>query len=86
VALEVDGVRAEDYRDMRGPGRQGFRKLLAQLQARADAKGARARAIVRLLFGLALRWAEVVRLDVADVDLPGRGLQVLGKGRPRRCG
>src|SRR5438552_1651316 len=58
-ALDVDGVRAEGYRDTRGPGRDGFRNLLALLRARADAKGARDRAVLRLLYDLGLRRAEV---------------------------
>src|SRR5262249_17896909 len=68
-ALDVDGVRAEKYRDTRGPGRQGFRRLLAALDGRSDAKGRRDRALVRLLFDLGLRRAEAVRLDLEDLDV-----------------
>src|SRR5207302_1465260 len=57
--LDVPGVRSESYRDTRGPGKDGFRKLLAQLERRSDRKGVRDRAILRLLFDLALRRAEV---------------------------
>jgi integrase/recombinase XerC len=80
-ALDVDGVRSEGYRDTRGPGRDGFRQLLAQLQGRADAKGARDRAVLRLLYDLGLRRAEVCRLDRQDLDLGQGSLAVLGKGR-----
>src|SRR5262245_39414133 len=54
-ALDVEGLRSETYRDTRGPGRQGFRRLLAVLEGRADAKGFRDRALLRLLFDLGLR-------------------------------
>src|SRR5262249_4961022 len=63
--LDVDGVRSETYRDTRGPGRQGFRQLLAALEGRQDAKGLRDRALLRLLFDLGLRRAAAVPLDVA---------------------
>src|SRR5262249_56193714 len=69
-ALDVEGLRSETYRDTRGPGRQGFRRLLAVLEGRADAKGLRDRALIRLLFDLGLRRAEAVRLDVGDLGLP----------------
>src|SRR5262249_39346985 len=43
-ALDVDGVRAEPYRDTRGPGSAGFARMLAMLDGRADVKGRRDRA------------------------------------------
>src|SRR3989442_1290212 len=58
--LEVPGLKAEAYRDTRGPGVRGVRRLLRATAARRDAKGARDRAIVRLLFDLGLRRAEIV--------------------------
>jgi integrase/recombinase XerC len=80
-SLEVENVGAEPYRDTRGPGREGFFRLLGELDHRADAKGARDRAAVRLLFDLALRRAEVVGLDLEDLNLERGTLAVLGKGR-----
>ena len=82
--LEVPSVKAEPYRDTRGPGVGGVRGLMSALDARQDAKGCRDRALVRLLYDLALRRAEVVGLDVADVDLEAGTVQVLGKGRTER--
>src|SRR5947209_87175 len=61
--LEVEGPRTEAYRDTRGPGHAGFRKLLEALAGRSDAKAVRDRALLRLLYDLGLRWAEVVGLD-----------------------
>jgi integrase/recombinase XerC len=82
--LEVQNAKAQAYRDTRGPGRDGFRALLAQLAGRADAKARRDRAILRLLYERGLRRGEVVSLDLADVDLETATLQVLGKGRSAR--
>ncbi len=79
--LEVEGLRSEAYRDTRGPGTDGYRRLLAQLDARTDPRSVRDRAVVRLLYDLGLRRAEVCRLDVADYDQGGAALAVLGKGR-----
>ena len=80
-ALEVPGLRSEAYRDTRGPGTEGYRRLLAQLEGKADPRSVRDRAIVRLLYDLGLRRAEVCRLDLADYDQAGAALLVLGKGR-----
>jgi integrase len=41
--------------------------------------------MVRLLYDLALRRGEVVRIDLADVDVAGRRLWVLGKGRREKA-
>jgi integrase/recombinase XerC len=83
-ALEVGGVRLEPYRDTRGPGTDGYRRLLAQLDGRADVRAARDRAMLRLLYDLGLCWAEVCRLDVADYDPAGPALLVQGKGRSEK--
>jgi integrase/recombinase XerC len=83
--LEVEGLRSEPYRDTRGPGTDGYRRLLAQLDGRADARARRDRAVVRLLYDLGLRRAEVCRLDVADYDPAGPAVMVLGKGRAEKA-
>lgn len=82
--LEVANVKSEAYRDTRGPGRTGVRALLDELDERLDAKAVRDRALVRLLYDLALRRGEVVALDVADVDLEAGTVAVVGKGRTER--
>lgn len=83
-SLEVEGVRGEAYRDTRGPGREGFKRLLAQLDGRSDAKAIRDRAFLHLLYDLALRRAEVCALDVWDVDPEARTLAILGKCRTEK--
>ena len=82
--LEVEGIKASTYRDTRGPGIEGFRKMLGFLEPSNDGKAIRNRAILRLLFGMALRRGEVVSLDVTHVDLEGARLSILGKGRTQR--
>jgi integrase/recombinase XerC len=44
----------------------------------------RGRAILELLYAAGMRCAELVALDVSDVDLDGRLVRVLGKGRKER--
>lgn len=83
-ALEVPNEKARAYRDTRGPGREGFLALLAQLRGRDDPKARRDRAMLRLLYDRALRCVEVRRLDLVDVDLEAGVLQVLGKGRRQK--
>jgi integrase/recombinase XerC len=82
--LEIEGVRTEPYRDTRGPGHAGFRKLLEVLAGRSDPKAIRDRAILRLLYDLGLRRAEVVGLDVEDLDLAAGTVAVIGKGRTQK--
>jgi integrase/recombinase XerC len=82
--LEVSNVKSKAYRDTRGPGQDGFRRLLGEVEARRDRKGMRDRAILRLLYDLALRRGEVVGLDLNDVDLEAGKLAVLGKGRTEK--
>ena len=79
--LDVPAVKGEGYRDTRGPGVEGVRRMLDTLAGRQDAKGLRDRLIIRLLYDLALRRAEVVSLTVEDVDLAAGTVAVLGKGR-----
>lgn len=83
-AIDVPGVKATAYRDTRGPGRDGVRRLIARAGRRADRKGLRDAAILRLLHDLGLRRGEAAALDVADVDLEGRAVFVTGKGRSER--
>lgn len=82
--LDVPGPRPTPYRDTRGPGTDGWRRMLAVARERAEGgspKALRDLALVRLLSDLALRRGEAVGLDTADVDIEGRGVQVIGKGK-----
>ena len=81
--LEVPSVRAESYRDTQGPGREAVRGMMARLTASASGsvKARRDLAIIRLLHDVALRRAEVVGLDLADVDLAAGAVFVMRKGK-----
>lgn len=86
-ALDVELLRSEAYRDTRGPGLEGWRAILAAAEAAAaggSPMGLRDLAIVRLLHDRGLRSIEVLRLDLADVDLDARRLAVVGKGKAER--
>jgi integrase/recombinase XerC len=61
----------------------------AQVQALLDMPGdgleaTRGRAILELLYATGIRCAELVSLDVGEVDLGARMVRVLGKGRKER--
>lgn len=84
-SLEVPSPRVEPRRDSRGPDAASWRKLWKAAKARGDGPRARRdRAIVALLYDLALRRAEVVGLDLADLDLARGTIAVVGKGRTER--
>ena len=82
--LEVEGIKSAAYRDTRGPGVDGFRKMLELLEGEPDAKSIRDLTILRLLFGMALRRGEVVSLDFTHLDLEAGRLSIMGKGRTQR--
>lgn len=67
--------------DTAGPGKTGVQILRDESAKRTDPKGLRDRAILHLLSDLALRRAEIVGLDLEDVNLTTGTLRVLGKGR-----
>lgn len=79
--IEIQAPHVERCRDTRGPGRVGFQRILTQLESQSGPAALRDRAMIRLLYDLALRRAEVVALDLADLDLERGTLAVLGKGR-----
>ena len=67
--------------DTAGPGKTGVQMLRDESTKRTDPKGLRDRAILHLLSDLALGRAEVVGLDLEDVNLATATLRVIGKGR-----
>jgi integrase/recombinase XerC len=81
--LEVANVKSKAYRDTRGPGANGVRLLLDQVQG-GSLKASRDRAMIWLLYDPALRRAEVVSLDLEDVDLERCTVSVVGKGRSEK--
>lgn len=83
-SLEVQNLKVEHDRDLRGPARGTLKKVLHDLKQRGDAKARRDLAILRLLHDLGLRRGEVVSLDLAHVALEAGTLSVRGKGRTTR--
>lgn len=81
---EVDGLRAQTYRDTTGPGLEGTRSMLDAARGQGRAAAVRDAAMIRVFFDLALRCNEVVTLDVSDVDLVEHRLWILGKGRTQK--
>lgn len=80
--IEIGNVRAAAYRDTRGPQRAGVLALLNAAGAQTrQGKAARDVALLRLLHDTALRRGEVCKLNLADVDLPGSRIWIVGKGR-----
>jgi len=82
--LAVENVKTQAYRDTRGPGLDGFKSIVAAASAHPGAKGFRDVALLHLMHDLGLRRGEVVQLDMADVDLPGCRLSILGKARSQK--
>lgn len=78
--LEIRNERTVPFRDTRGPGADGLRRMLEATREAGGRKGARDQALLRLLHDLALRASEVVSLDVDDVDLERASVAVVGKG------
>jgi integrase/recombinase XerC len=77
---EVKGDKVVRYRDTTGVSKDVYRKLLA-VPERHTLKGKRDYAILRLLWDNALRRGEIEQADIKDLDLEGRSLLILGKGK-----
>jgi len=90
-SLRVPSPRIEPFRDVRGPGRDGWRLLVglgsAECKSIIATKGCRDLAIIRLLHDLLMRRAEVVSLDLEHVEIEHgvpTAVWILGKGRSDR--
>jgi integrase/recombinase XerC len=81
---EIGRVKAQSFRDTHGPGLEGTRSMLNMARTQGVAAAARDAAIIRLFFDLALRRAEVVGMDVADIDVAGRRVWFIGKGKTQK--
>ncbi len=77
---DVKGEKVVRYRDTRGISQESYRRMLA-VPERGTLKGKRDYAILRLLWDNALRRGEIVQADLKDLDLEGRSLLILGKGK-----
>jgi integrase/recombinase XerC len=81
VRPDVKSVKSRNYRDTRGTGHGGFLKLLELASDNGDAtKALRDRALLMLMYYLALRRGKVAALDVADYHPAIKVLYVRRKG------
>jgi integrase/recombinase XerC len=77
---DVKGERVAKYRDTSGIDSEAFRRVLAVCE-RSTLKGKRDYALLRLLWGNALRRNEVSQLNIGDFDPDAKTLRILGKGK-----
>lgn len=77
---DIRGEKVQKYRDTTGIDSEAFRRVLQQCD-RDTLQGKRDYALLRLLWGNALRRNEVSLLNVNDFDPDARTLRILGKGR-----
>jgi integrase/recombinase XerC len=77
---DVEGLRAETYRDTTGVSPDGFKQITAAVNG-DSLKGKRDLAIFRLLWDNALRRAEICSLNIEDYQPQESRLWIKGKGK-----
>lgn len=77
---DVKGEKVEKYRDTSGIDPDTFKRLLTWCD-QTTLTGKRDYALLRLLWGNALRRNEVSQLNIGDFDPGSKTLRMLGKGR-----
>ncbi|MBT4823484.1 MAG: tyrosine-type recombinase/integrase [Lentisphaerae bacterium] len=82
--LQVPNLKVERYGNVSGVGIRGVRALYVTAGHGTKDKAIRDQAILRVLYDLALRRAEVCGLDLSDLDIERRLVSVLGKGRTQK--
>jgi integrase/recombinase XerC len=83
-SLDVPGPKVRAYRDVFGPGLEGWRAIHREGQQRSSDRDKRNLALIRLLHDRALRRGEAVAMNLADVDLafePWGRIAIIGKGK-----
>lgn len=78
--IEIPKRRAKAYKDTKGCGAEVVVEAIQRLSEDSSPAGARDEALIRLLWGLALRRGEVAHLDVANIDFRAKKISILGKG------
>lgn len=76
----IKGETVQKYRDTTGIDRATFEKLLSTCN-RETVAGKRDYALLRLLWGNALRRNEISQVNLNDFDLTAKTLRILGKGK-----
>lgn len=82
--LTVTRMKAQSYRDTKGPGLHNYRRMLELCKDREDTKGIRDYAILCTLYSLALRRSELVNTSLEHLDFNEGTLSILGKGKTQR--
>jgi integrase/recombinase XerC len=82
--IHLGDLRTCPTRDTRGPGANAVAQMVALLERDETPKSQRDLCILRFLYDLGLRRAEVVSIDLEDIDLERNELWVKGKGRPAK--
>jgi integrase/recombinase XerC len=77
---DIKGEKVKPYRDTTGISKEAYKKMLC-VPDRNTLKGKRDYALLRLLWDNALRRSEISLADIKDLDLEGRALLILGKGK-----
>lgn len=89
-SIDVRGPKVTQYRDTRGPGLKGWRKIRAKAPERTkgdpDGRTAlRNTALVSLMHDLGIRRGEALAMDRSDVDFEARDgvgeIHIIGKGK-----
>ncbi len=93
-ALDIKSLKVETLRDTRGPGSEVFELMLEGTTGAGKRTGAitevgvykaaRDRAVMSLLYDRGLRRGEVSSLNLAHLDVAGKRLSIMGKGRTQR--
>lgn len=82
--LEIENQQHTPYRDTKGIGTEGIKKIFQYLESKQDTKSIRDNAILRLLFDLGLRRQEALNIDLEDLNLRDATVAILGKGRTEK--
>jgi integrase/recombinase XerC len=77
---DVGGEKVQKYRDTTGIDSETFKRVLQECD-RSTLSGKRDYALLRLLWGNALRRNEVSQLNISDFDPDSKTLRILGKGK-----
>jgi integrase/recombinase XerC len=82
LRLDVELVGALKYKDTRGPGVANIMRMIREAKGQHNPwKASRDVAMLRLLFSMALRRAELVGIDMEHLDADAGTVKIKGKGR-----
>ncbi len=77
---DIKGEKVQKYRDTTGISPEAFKRVL-EVPDRDTLQGKRDYALLRLLWGNALRRNEITQLNIGDFDKNARTLRIKGKGK-----